>query len=305
MRIPLIIFIFLASFHSLAFAGDDNRPNLVLILARDLTRGHLECYGGNHPSPNIDRLAKEGVRYETAWRMPDENLSKRTLFSGRYPSHHEKAPALSALLEQSGYQNGGMNTDLEKSLSFLAQAQGSQPFFMIHFVGSEGAKVDHQVGKLLSAIEKNEFKENTLVMLTSEGGSGKGKTDLEVRVPFIVRAPFLVGQGRVSKDLVDFTDILPTFLSLAKIAKTDALKSDGKSMVPSLTGSDDPFEKRNWICSESEGFRMVRDWQHILDTEGNFHDLRSDPRQAKEVSPLDKQAPGRRTRLQMMLDRFL
>lgn len=305
MRIPFIIFTFLAFFLSPAFAGDDERPNLVLILARDLTRGHLKCYSGNHPSPNIDRLAKEGVRYEIAWRMPDENLSKKTLFSGRYPCHYKKAPSLSAILEESGYQNGGMNIDLEKSLSFLAQAQGSQPFFMIHFVGSEGDKVDHQVGKLISAIEKKEFKANTLVMLTSEGGGGKAKTDFEVRVPFIVRAPFLVGQGRVSKDLVDFTDILPTFLSLAKIAKVEALQSDGKSLVPSLMGSDDPFEKRNWICSESEGFRMVRDWQHILDTEGNFHDLRSDPRQAKEVSPLDKQAPGRRTRLQMMLDRFL
>jgi arylsulfatase A-like enzyme len=113
----------------LAFAGDDERPNLVLILARDLTRGHLECYGGKHSSPNIDRLAKEGVRYETAWRMPDENLSKKTLFSGRYPSHHEKAPALSALLEQSGYQSGGMNTDLEKSLSFLAQVPGKSAIF--------------------------------------------------------------------------------------------------------------------------------------------------------------------------------
>ena len=49
---------------------------------------------------------------------------------------------------------------------------------------------------------------------------------------------------------------------------------------------------------------MVRDWHHILDSEGNFHNLGKDPRQEQEVSPLDKIAPGRRQRLQMILDRF-
>jgi hypothetical protein len=71
-----------------------------------------------------------------------------------------------------------------------------------------------------------------------------------------------------------------------------------------LRGSEDPFEKRNWIFSQLGDFRMIRDWEHILDSSGNFHDLTKDPLQQNEVSPLDKIAPGRRQRLQMILDRF-
>jgi hypothetical protein len=49
---------------------------------------------------------------------------------------------------------------------------------------------------------------------------------------------------------------------------------------------------------------MIRDWEHILDSEGNFHDLTKDPLQQNEVSPLDKIAPGRRQRLELILNRF-
>jgi hypothetical protein len=49
---------------------------------------------------------------------------------------------------------------------------------------------------------------------------------------------------------------------------------------------------------------MIRDWQHILDSKINFHDLAKDPLQRNEVSPLDKNAPGRWQRLEAILDRF-
>ena len=49
---------------------------------------------------------------------------------------------------------------------------------------------------------------------------------------------------------------------------------------------------------------MIRDWYHIVDNKGAFHNLAKDPRQERPVSKLDKIAPGRRQRLQMILDRF-
>ena len=109
---------------------------------------------------------------------------------------------------------------------------------------------------------------------------------------------------RVSRDLIDFTDLYPTFLELAKAGVPEGVALDGQSFVPSLRGSEDPFEKRNWIYSQLGDFRMIRDWQHILDSQGNFHDLTKDPLQQNEVSPLDKIAPGRRQRLEMILKRF-
>jgi len=39
------------------------RPNIVFLLADDLGYGDLGCYGGTARTPNIDRLAREGIRF--------------------------------------------------------------------------------------------------------------------------------------------------------------------------------------------------------------------------------------------------
>ena len=178
--------------------------------------------------------------------------------------------------------------------------------------------MDQLVGKLIEAVDKAGLGHNTLIVFTGDNGSsaagkmngkpfekGKGhEADRGAHVPFVVRAPFLTSGGRVSRDLIDFTDLSPTFLELAKTAPPKGVTLDGRSFVPSLRGSEDPFEKRNWIFSQLGDFRMIRDWQHILDSRGNFHDLAKDPLQQTKVSPLDKIAPGRRQRLEMILKRF-
>ncbi|MEK9984906.1 MAG: sulfatase-like hydrolase/transferase, partial [Opitutae bacterium] len=46
------------------------RPNIILIMVDDMGRDWVSCYGANHPTPHIDRLATQGVRYETAWCTP-------------------------------------------------------------------------------------------------------------------------------------------------------------------------------------------------------------------------------------------
>ncbi|MEC7776481.1 MAG: sulfatase-like hydrolase/transferase, partial [Planctomycetota bacterium] len=178
--------------------------------------------------------------------------------------------------------------------------------------------MDHLVGKLVSAVDELGLKERTLIVFTGDNGSaspgslqgepypkGKGReADWGVHVPFVVRAPFLNKGGVVSRDLVDFTDVYPTFLELAGAKPPAKLKLDGKSFVPSLRGSEDPYKKRSWVFSQIGKFRMIRDWTHIVDSKGAFHNLLKDPRQERKVNPLDKIAPGRRQRLQMILDRF-
>ena len=38
-------------------------PNVLLIMADDLGYSDLGCYGGEIQTPNLDRLANEGLRY--------------------------------------------------------------------------------------------------------------------------------------------------------------------------------------------------------------------------------------------------
>jgi arylsulfatase A-like enzyme len=59
------ITVLLTSVVSPAFAGD--RPNIVLIYADDLGYGDTSCYGATDVrTPNIDRLAREGLRFTDA-----------------------------------------------------------------------------------------------------------------------------------------------------------------------------------------------------------------------------------------------
>jgi len=61
------------------------RPNVVLILADDLGREVLGSYGGtSYPTPNLDRLAAEGMRFERAYTTPLCTPTRVELMTGKY-----------------------------------------------------------------------------------------------------------------------------------------------------------------------------------------------------------------------------
>src|SRR5687767_15930156 len=60
-------------------------PNIVLILADDLGYSDLGCYGGEIPTPNIDRLASSGVRFTQFYNNARCCPSRASLMTGRYP----------------------------------------------------------------------------------------------------------------------------------------------------------------------------------------------------------------------------
>ncbi len=406
--------------HSSSPVHADERPNVILIVADDIGCDWVSCYGAEHRTPNVDRLAREGVRYETAWCTPSSMPSQVTLLTGQYPFRHgwtgdhnvaqqgakelssdkfttlaralsasgyvavvggqwqvNRLPEQSNALKKHGFDEHCVYTNF-KSQKLKNQAQNSSSqimtngrlssfpngpqtinSFLIDFITRPRAQpflvyypmiltgpatasprsdsnasgtladdalrfaeavthMDQLVGELIDAVDKAGLRQNTLILFTSDNGSavagsfdgkpfeaGKGsKSDSGAHVPFIVRAPFLTEGGRVSRDLIDATDLYPTSLELAQVDPLRDRELDGRSFLPSLRGSEDPFEKRNWIYSQLGEFRMIRDWQHILDSDGNFHDLTKDPLQQSEVSLLDKIAPGRRQRLEMILKRL-
>lgn len=66
----------------------DRTPNVLLIYADDLGRGMLGCYGQNLvPTPNIDRIAREGMRFTQAYGCAFCAPARASLMCGIHDCH--------------------------------------------------------------------------------------------------------------------------------------------------------------------------------------------------------------------------
>lgn len=104
----------------LACGREGREPNVIIIGMDTLRPDHLGCYGYSHQtSPNIDRLAGEGVIFkntvsQSPWTLP----SFGTVFTSLYPSQHGAGtlrkrvrtsfPTLAGILSESGYRTGAV-----------------------------------------------------------------------------------------------------------------------------------------------------------------------------------------------------
>jgi arylsulfatase A-like enzyme len=84
----------LAAFHPSfadAYSKDAGRkkPNVLLLMCDQLTAGALGCYGGSISTPNIDRIAREGVRFTQAvCPTPFCSPTRASIITGMYPHAH-------------------------------------------------------------------------------------------------------------------------------------------------------------------------------------------------------------------------
>ncbi len=124
MKIRLVWFLPVLWFAAagIATAADAKRPNVVIILADDLGYGDLACYGGKDvPTPHLDRLAREGVRFTDGYVTCSSCAPSRlSIMAGAYPqrfgltwnddrSAHKLPDAqrlLPELLRPAGYTTG-------------------------------------------------------------------------------------------------------------------------------------------------------------------------------------------------------
>ena len=92
MKISTLIVtsILLASFSGNVTLGEENsrKPNIVFFLVDDLGWSDVGCYGSTfHETPNIDRLAKQGVRFDNAYATCHVcSPSRASILTGKYPA---------------------------------------------------------------------------------------------------------------------------------------------------------------------------------------------------------------------------
>jgi arylsulfatase A-like enzyme len=166
--------------------------------------------------------------------------------------------------------------------------------------------LDHQVGRLMEALDRLGLRETTLVVFTSDNGPvtrdwrqwwevnlygsagdfrGR-KGDLYeggIRVPAIVRWPGRVRAGRTSDEAACGYDLLPTLAAAARIDVPGDRPIDGEDLSRVL--DDQPFSRRRplyWKFDDHHGFRYaVRDgrWKLIADralSRAQLYDLAAD-----------------------------
>jgi arylsulfatase A-like enzyme len=256
----------------------------------------------------------------------------RTAFAGSWP-FADKPGTL-------GFQSHKTTESADDALAFSGTViDGQGPFFLYVALPREATKdrvvyarqiaaIDAQVGAVLDMVNVD----NTIVVFTADAGSSmpgkirvpgmkrptgvkptKGMpppsrgelTVLGINVPFIVRAPasFPIA-NKWTRDLVDFTDLLPTLIELAGGAMPEGL--DGQSFADTLRGEVDPFTKRNWMMSQSGDLSLVGDWAYVYRSDKRLHGLYYDPHLQTnmfDITHNDKAVTGRGERLTKILNR--
>ena len=332
-----------------AAESKSSRPNFLFIIADDCTFRDIGCYGGQAHTPNIDRLATEGMRFTQCFQAaPMCSPTRHNIYtglypvkSGAYPNHtfakdgtksvvHFLKPlgyrvALSGKrhispqdvfpFEYSGKNN---NPDMAAIETLFSECKKSKtPFCLFacsnephspwnkgdvsrydpakiklppYFVDTEKTRqdmaaylaeityYDWQVGKCLKLLDKYDMSDNTLVVVVSEQGSsfpfGKWTCyDTGLQSACIARWPGQIKPGAVSDAMIEYVDMLPTFIESAGGTPESSL--DGESFLQVLLGETDRHKEHVFGImttrgiingSDHYGIRSVRseNYKYIL-----------------------------------------
>jgi arylsulfatase A len=181
------------------------------------------------------------------------------------------------------------------------------------------AYMDKLIGKLLATLDDLKLRENTLVIFMGDNGtagiyakrgtiggkalSGSKGSMLECGslVPTIANWPGVIKAGKVNNDLIDSSDLLPTFADLtgAKLPTKNVL--DGRSFLPQILGKKG--SPKEFIYMELGNKWYVRDAKWKLNREGELFDMSNAPFEEKLVADYakDKEANEAYIRLQAVL----
>ena len=227
-----------------------------------------------------------------AFDPPADYLARYDRNAMPAPAFQPSDLAAQELLEGVDFQSAARTPE-----SFDARGKIAAYYAMIELI-------DHNVGRMIDALERTGQADDTLVIFTSDHGEMLGDHGLLlkgcrfyeglVHVPLILRWPGHIAAGATTDALVELTDLAPTLLDAAGLPVPDHMA--GRSLLPLLRGAASEHRaevrceyyaalrslKRNLSGWSDSRATMIRDRRYKLAVYhghpvGELFDLQEDP----------------------------
>lgn len=249
------------------------KPNVIIIVSDDIGYMDLQCYGADKvKTPNIDKLAKEGIKFNNFYSMPSSSPSFAALFTGCYPKRiglvNPKArlnPAeitIAKLVKQNNYATCMVGKwHLGEDSAYLPTKEGFDEFFGIPYPIDE------------SQSEKLSLLEGTKIIETNPDQSQLTKRYTDRTIDFITKnsgSQFLVCLSltnthvplAISKDFIGKTKggpfydaITETDWAVGQITKALQKLAIDKTTIIVFTSSNGPNVRYGNHAGYAGGFK--------------------------------------------------
>ena len=261
---------------------EPQKPNIIYIMCDDLGYNDLACYGQQYiNTPNLDRMASEGMRFTQAYAgSPVSAPSRASFMTGQHTGHTEVRGNKEYWKDVPMIQMG-VNEEFSRV--------GQHPYDPEHVILPEIMKdqgyTTGMFGKWAGGYEGS-------VSTPDKRGTKRQTHEGGVRVPFIAWGPGMVPAGVVNDHQLAFYDLMPTFCELAGVedyvAKyTNPNKEvdyfDGLSFAKTLTDKEGQqahdflyweFEETNQVAVRMGDWKMVSKAgkPHLYDLSKDVHE---------------------------------
>jgi len=190
------------------------------------------------------------------------------------------------------------------------------------FYADNVAYMDKLVGKLIAELDRLKLREKTLIIFVGDNGTGgqyAARATVDGRrlsgekgsmleggalVPMIANWPGTIPAGKVSQDMIDSTDFVPTIAELTGAKLPPNTIIDGHSFAAQLRGQ--AWQPRQWIYIQLAGMWYVREAGWKLNQAGELYDMSKAPFEEiiVKADTKDPAAIAARKRLQAALDKL-
>ncbi len=255
MRSLVVVFVSLAA--SVASSGvsiASDKPNFLFIIADDCTFRDIGCYGGQAHTPNIDRLAGEGMRFTHCFQAaPMCSPTRHNIYTGQYPIKTGAYPN-----HTETFSNIKNITHFLKPLGYRVALSGKthigpRDLFTFEYSGKGNNPDIEAVDELFAECAKSETP-FCLFACSNEPHTPWNKGDASTYPPAEVKLPPYLPDTPAMRDgfsryLAEITYYDSQVGQLLDSLQANGLADNTLVMVVSEQGNSMPFAK--WTCYDN------------------------------------------------------